>query len=135
MSLVGLLPKNVRADGEYWGEFYRWHYDQGHLGYLDSRRPFAPFLFYGVAETMPVDGIERSGVHNVLADHPLIRHSRRVWMWDVEQGGTPWYLLPHKAAYIFWNKGPVTLLREINAYLHWRSRLRQVSVRVLLRER
>jgi 2-polyprenyl-3-methyl-5-hydroxy-6-metoxy-1,4-benzoquinol methylase/uncharacterized protein YbaR (Trm112 family) len=78
LSLVGLLPKDVRADGKYWGEFYRWHYDQGHLGYFDSRRPFAPFLSCGVAETMPMDGIERPGVHNILADHPLIRHSRRV---------------------------------------------------------
>jgi SAM-dependent methyltransferase len=78
LSLVDLLPKDVRADGEYWGEFYRWHYDQGHLGYFDLRRPLAPFLSYGVAEAMPMDGTERLGVHNVLADHPLIRHSRRV---------------------------------------------------------
>jgi hypothetical protein len=47
--------------------------------------------------------------------------------------GTPWYLLPYKAAYIFWNKGLAALLREVNTYLRWRAMLRKVSDRSLIK--
>jgi uncharacterized protein YbaR (Trm112 family) len=56
LPLVASLPKGVRADGEYWGSFYRWHYEHGNLGYFDVRQPVYPFLSYGVAEAIPIHG-------------------------------------------------------------------------------
>jgi len=92
LSLVDLLPKDVRADGEYWGKYYRWFYDQGNLGFFDLRQPVAPFLPYRVAEPVPVDGDERHGMHDILADHPLVRNSRRVLDIGCGTGWTSLYM-------------------------------------------
>jgi len=92
LSFLDLLPAGIRQDGEYWGRYYRWFLDQGCYGFLDLRRAPCPFLPQGVTETIPFDGAERGGIHAELADHPLIRASRRVLDIGCGTGWTSLYL-------------------------------------------
>ena len=95
LSFANLLPDDVRADGEYWGELFRWHVSQGDLGYLDLQRPLAGLLRFGVSEAVPVQGDNHPGTHDMLISHPLIRQSQRVFDLGCGTGRTSLYLARH----------------------------------------
>ncbi len=72
LSFYDLMPDSVKKDGEYWGTFYRWHYDQGYTGYVDSRGDVPGFLSFQVAET--VSQTERERVAGVARLAMKIAH-------------------------------------------------------------
>ncbi len=78
LSYNALMPEGVKADGRYWGSFYRFALGQGLRGHFDLRDGFPPFLAHGVFETSPQPPGERQGPHSFMADHPLIRDCRTV---------------------------------------------------------
>jgi SAM-dependent methyltransferase len=92
LSLVNLLPEDIRLDGEYWGQYYNWFYERQSYGYFDLRQPSVPFMAYGVTESIPFEGKERGGMHAVLAHHPLIRNTRRALDVGCGVGWTTLYL-------------------------------------------
>jgi SAM-dependent methyltransferase len=92
LSLIDLLPDDVRHDGEYWGQYYNWYYERQGYGYFDLQQPTVPFVAYGVAEPIPFDGEERGGMHTILADHPLIRNTHRALDIGCGVGWTTLYL-------------------------------------------
>lgn len=78
LSFASLLPPAVRADGAYWGNYYRRLFDYGITGFLDTRSAPAPFLGMGVPQTLPLDVEEWGGVHISLAEHPWVKPGGRV---------------------------------------------------------
>ncbi|MBU0492481.1 MAG: methyltransferase domain-containing protein [Chloroflexi bacterium] len=92
LSFLDVLPAGIHRDGEYWGDYFRWFVDQGCYGFLDLRCESWPFLPQKVVESMPFEGPERGGIHATLADHPLIRDSRRVLDIGCGTGWTSLYL-------------------------------------------
>jgi SAM-dependent methyltransferase len=78
LSYDALMPEGVKADGHYWGSFYRFALGHGLRGHFDLRHGFPPFLAHGVFETAPQAPGERQGPHSFMADHPLIRDRRTV---------------------------------------------------------
>jgi 2-polyprenyl-3-methyl-5-hydroxy-6-metoxy-1,4-benzoquinol methylase/uncharacterized protein YbaR (Trm112 family) len=73
LSFAELLEPAVRADGAYWGSYYRRLYDHGVTGFLDTHAPPAPFLASGILKTLPFDGTEWQGPHTELAAHPWVK--------------------------------------------------------------
>jgi len=92
LSLYDLMPESVKKDGEYWGTFYRWHYDQGYTGYVDSRGDVPGFLPYQVGEAAP--HTERQRVAGVarLAEHLLVARGGRLLDIGSGSGWTSFYL-------------------------------------------
>jgi 2-polyprenyl-3-methyl-5-hydroxy-6-metoxy-1,4-benzoquinol methylase len=78
LSYDALMPDGVKADGRYWGQFYRFALGHGMKGHFDLKEGFPPLLRQGVFETVPQAPGERQGPHSFMADHPLIRDRRTV---------------------------------------------------------
>jgi SAM-dependent methyltransferase len=92
LSLEAVLPDDIRRDGAYWGQYYRWFHDRESYGHLDLRLPSTPFVMYGVREPVPFEGQEREGIHAELAGHPLIRDTHRALDVGCGVGWTTLYL-------------------------------------------
>lgn len=73
LSFAERLGPSVRADGAFWGEFYRRLHDSGITGFMDTRSAPAPFVSMGVPQTLPFEGEEWGGLHVQLAEHPWVR--------------------------------------------------------------
>lgn len=92
LSFYDLMPESVKKDGEYWGIFYRWHYDQGFTGYVDSRGAVPSFLPFQVAEAVPQTEEERVGSVVKLIEHPLVSRGGRLLDIGSGSGWTSFYL-------------------------------------------
>jgi SAM-dependent methyltransferase/uncharacterized protein YbaR (Trm112 family) len=92
LSFYDLMPDSVKKDGEYWGTFYRWHYDQGYTGYVDSRGDVPGFLSFQVGEVAPQTERERVAGVARLAEHPLVNRGGRLLDIGSGSGWTSFYL-------------------------------------------
>jgi 2-polyprenyl-3-methyl-5-hydroxy-6-metoxy-1,4-benzoquinol methylase/uncharacterized protein YbaR (Trm112 family) len=92
LSFYDLMPDSVKQDGDYWGAFYRWHYEQGYTGYVDSRGDVPGFLSFQVGQVAPQTERERVAGVARLAEHPLVSRGGRLLDIGSGSGWTSFYL-------------------------------------------
>jgi 2-polyprenyl-3-methyl-5-hydroxy-6-metoxy-1,4-benzoquinol methylase/uncharacterized protein YbaR (Trm112 family) len=92
LSFYDLMSESVQKDGEYWGAFYRWHYDQGYTGYVDPRGDVAGLLFFQVREVAPQTEQKRMAGIARLVEHPLVKQGGRLLDIGSGSGWTSLYL-------------------------------------------
>ncbi|MGA7732328.1 MAG: methyltransferase domain-containing protein [Chloroflexia bacterium] len=84
-----LFPDDLKSEADFWGGWYGFMWDKGHLGYFDMREPAAPFLTSGVGISDPARALRNDlpGVQLFLEEHPLIHPAKYI----LEIGcGTGW---------------------------------------------
>jgi SAM-dependent methyltransferase len=81
LSFEQLYPPDLKAEGDYWGEFYGFMKERGYLGFFDLREPVAPLVTEGLDVLDPGTvgrAREKAGVQAIIADHPAFANVKRL---------------------------------------------------------